>query len=78
MATDVCAVGDMLDGGSAGVLVSEPTTDAWRSSLRDVFDSPDMLQTLGMSGYKRSLDNYTVDAMADAYESAIGDVLERR
>ncbi|GAC47045.1 glycosyltransferase [Gordonia aichiensis] len=77
IATDVCAVGDMLDEGDAGVLVPEPTVDAWRSVLRRIFEDPSQLTTLSANGFKRCLANYTVDAMADAYEEAITGLLER-
>lgn len=74
MATGVCAVPDMLDNGAAGFVVPEPTVESWYDALRDTMRNREMLKTVGDAGYKRSLDNYTVDAMADAYELAIAEV----
>lgn len=74
MATDVCSVSDMLDGGSAGYLVGEPTVGAWAAALTDVLSAPDRLPAMGAAGRDRMAQHYTVDTMADAYEAAIESV----
>lgn len=74
IATDVCSVGDILDHGKAGIVVSEPTVAAWRHSLVEAFSSREALSALGDRGYDRAFEQYTIDAMADAYEAAIGAV----
>lgn len=69
-ASAVCAVPDMLDGGAAGALVRDVTVEGWRSALRELLSHPQDWAALGDSGFERMLEHYTVEAMADAYESA--------
>lgn len=77
MATSVCAVPDMLDHGRAGLLVDRPDVTAWQTALAQVLADPSPLATFAQAGFERMRANYTVAAMADAYESAIDDALAR-
>ncbi|GAC67484.1 glycosyltransferase [Gordonia soli] len=74
VATAVCSVPDMLDEGRAGFLVGEPTVEAWRSRLAEVLTDRRRLVEVGARGRDRMAAEYTVDAMADAYETAIAEV----
>ncbi|NMO02898.1 glycosyltransferase [Gordonia sp. TBRC 11910] len=74
MATDVCSVPDILDDGAAGFIVPEPSVDAWAAALTDVLSHPERLPAVGAAGRARMAQQYTVDAMADAYEAAIDGV----
>ncbi len=78
ISTDVCAVGDMLDGGSAGILVPEANVEQWRAGLTYAMADRERLTALGDKGYQRCSALYTVDAMADAYENAIDATLSAR
>ncbi|MFD4368328.1 glycosyltransferase [Rhodococcus sp. NPDC058521] len=70
IASSVCAVPDMLDGGRAGRLVEPITVAAWRTALADVLQQPEALPELGEAGFSRMSEKYTIEAMADAYEEA--------
>lgn len=70
-ASAVCAVPDMLDDGAAGALVREVTVEGWRDALRALLSRPGDWAALGEKGFARMSAHYTVEAMADAYESAI-------
>jgi glycosyltransferase involved in cell wall biosynthesis len=74
-ASAVCAVGDVLDDGRAGVLVDDVTVDGWRAALDDALRHRETWHELGQLGFERMRKLYTVEAMADAYESAIAAVL---
>jgi len=74
IASASCAVPDMLDHGSAGIVVDDVTVDGWRSALADLFARQADLQPMADRGYERMRELYTIEAMADAYEHAIGEV----
>lgn len=74
VASAVCAVPDMLDEGRAGVLVGAVTVGGWREALRDLLARPQEWTELGDRGFERMRENYTVEAMADAYEAAFSAV----
>lgn len=78
LSTAVCAVGDMLDGGNAGILVPAATVEDWRAGLVTAMADRERLTVLGDKGFERCSALYTVDAMADAYEHAIDTVLADR
>ncbi|CAM3450787.1 glycosyltransferase [Kibdelosporangium persicum] len=67
----VGSVPDLLDNGRAGVLVEPVTAAAWAAALRPILEQPARLEPLAAAGAKRAAELYTVDAMADAYETAI-------
>jgi glycosyltransferase involved in cell wall biosynthesis/GT2 family glycosyltransferase len=73
-ASAVCAVGDMLDGGRAGILVEDVSVAGWRAALDDALRHTQTWNDLGEKGFERMQTLYTVEAMADAYESAIAAV----
>jgi glycosyltransferase involved in cell wall biosynthesis len=75
MASATCAVPDMLDHGRAGIVVDDVTVQGWRSALTSVLDDPARLPALADRGLARMRDHYTIEAMADAYEHAITEVL---
>jgi len=75
VASSVCATPDMLDHGRAGELVEPITVEAWRSSLRNLLSDTSTWPTQGLAGYKRMRSEYTIEAMADAYEKAFDSVL---
>lgn len=72
LATPVGAIPDILDHGRAGHLTTGNSPDDWEATLRWLFaqDRQDLL-ALGMAGFDRTAERYTVEAMADAYESVI-------
>lgn len=70
MASAVCAVPDVLDGGRAGILV-EPTSEAaWRAALAGVLADPARLEPLARAGWERVNAAYTTEIMVDAYDTA--------
>lgn len=73
-ASAVCAVPDMLDGGDAGFLVDDISVAGWRAALDSALRHTDSWHGLGEKGFQRMAERYTVEAMADAYENAIGAV----
>ncbi len=75
MASATCAVPDMLDHGRAGIVVDDVTVQGWRHALAAVLDDPAGLPALADRGLSRMRDHYTIEAMADAYENAITEVL---
>ncbi|SMC92532.1 glycosyltransferase [Kibdelosporangium aridum] len=70
----VGSVPDLLDNGSAGVLVETVTAAAWATALRPIIEEPARLTPLAAAGARRAAELYTVDAMTDAYETAIAAV----
>ncbi|MCA2243968.1 MULTISPECIES: glycosyltransferase [Mycobacterium] len=74
-ASAICAVPEMLDFGEAGFLVEPVSVSGWREHLTRIMADPDALPSVGQRGYERMRKHYTVEAMADAYLSAIGAVL---
>ncbi|GAA1084023.1 glycosyltransferase [Tsukamurella spumae] len=77
VASAVCAVPDMLDDGAAGALVHDITVDGWREALRALLSHPDEWAALGDRGFARMREQYTVEAMADAYEAAFAEATVR-
>lgn len=75
IASASCAVPDMLDHGAAGLVVDDVTVEGWRAALIDLFDRRDDLPAMADRGFERMRDLYTIEAMADAYEVAIAEVL---
>lgn len=73
-ASAVCAVPDMLDHGRAGFLVPEPDVESWSDSLKSILAEPHRLPSVGTAGRDRMAERYTVDAMVDAYESALTEI----
>jgi glycosyltransferase involved in cell wall biosynthesis len=72
----VCAIGDMLDGGRAGFLVNDISVSGWRTVLEAALREIETWNQLGERGFERMREVYTIEAMADAYESAIAAVVE--
>ncbi|GAB3133845.1 hypothetical protein GCM10027289_24420 [Tsukamurella serpentis] len=70
IASAVCAVPDMLDDGRAGTLVTDITVDGWREALRRMLSHTQRWNELGERGFERMSRQYTVEAMADAYQVA--------
>ncbi len=75
IASASCAVPDMLDHGAAGIVVDDITVDGWRRALADLFDRRGELPGLADRGFERMREHYTIDAMADGYESAIRETM---
>jgi glycosyltransferase involved in cell wall biosynthesis len=75
-ASAVCSVGDMLDGGRAGILVEDISAAGWRAALDAALRQPDTWQSMGDRGFERMSTHYTIEAMADAYETALAAVFE--
>jgi glycosyltransferase involved in cell wall biosynthesis len=71
LASSVGSVPDLLDNGRAGVLIEPVTVAAWATALRPIIDDPTRLTGLAAAGARRAAELYTVDAMTDAYETAI-------
>ena len=71
LSSAVGSVPDMLDNGRTGVLVEPVTAAAWAAALRTVIEEPTRLTALAAAGARRAAELYTVDAMTDAYETAI-------
>lgn len=71
VASAVGSVPDLLDNGRAGVLVEPVTAAAWAAELRPLAEDPNRLTDLAAAGVRRAAELYTVDAMTDAYETAI-------
>ncbi|MBU9766756.1 glycosyltransferase [Mycobacterium sp. TNTM28] len=70
-ASAVCSVADMLDGGRAGFLVEDISVAGWRTALDAALRDLSGWKELGDSGFRRMVERYTIEAMADAYETAI-------
>jgi glycosyltransferase involved in cell wall biosynthesis len=70
-------VPDLLDNGNAGILVDPVTTEAWTEALRPLPHQQQRLAELAAAGARRAARRYTVEAMADAYESAFAETLSR-
>ena len=77
VASASCAVPDMLDHGAAGIVVDDVTVAGWQRAITEVFDRRDDLPDLADRGFERMRHHYTIEAMADGYESAIAAVLDR-
>ncbi|HEY4022056.1 MAG TPA: glycosyltransferase [Pseudonocardiaceae bacterium] len=77
VASAVGCVPDLLDNGDAGILVDPVTTEAWTEALRPLPHQQQRLADLAEAGARRAARRYTVEAMADAYESAIAETLSR-
>jgi glycosyltransferase involved in cell wall biosynthesis/GT2 family glycosyltransferase len=75
VASAVGSVPDLLDNGLAGVLIEPVTVEAWAAALRPIIEEPNRLRTLAAAGARRAAELYTVDAMTDAYETAIAAAL---
>lgn len=75
LSSAVGSVPDLVDNGRAGVLVDPVSVDAWATALRNVIDEPNRLAGLAAAGARRAAELYTVDAMTDAYETAIAAAL---
>jgi glycosyltransferase involved in cell wall biosynthesis/GT2 family glycosyltransferase len=75
VASAVGCVPDLLDNGRAGVLVEPVTVRAWAAVLRPIIEDPTRLTALAAAGARRAANLYTVDAMTDAYETAIAAAL---
>ncbi len=75
VASAVGSVPDVLDNGAAGVLVEPVTMEAWATALRPIIEEPTRLGPLAAAGARRAAELYTVDAMTDAYETAIAAAL---
>jgi glycosyltransferase involved in cell wall biosynthesis len=71
VASAVGSIPDILDGGRAGILVEPVTVEAWSAALRPILVDPSPLAELAKAGVQRANEQYTVDAMTDAYEAAI-------
>ncbi len=71
VASGVCAVPDMLDEGAAGTVVTQLDVAGWRAALRALLSAPESWEAMGDKGFERMRANYTIEAMADAYEAAI-------
>jgi hypothetical protein len=65
----------MLDGGRAGILVDDVSVEGWRGALDTALRHTEDWNELGERGFCRMRKFYTVEAMADAYESAIAAAL---
>ena len=77
VASAVGCVPDLLDNGKAGILVDPVTTEAWADALRPLPHEQDRLAELAAAGARRAARLYTVEAMANAYESAFMETLTR-
>jgi GT2 family glycosyltransferase/glycosyltransferase involved in cell wall biosynthesis len=77
IASAVGCVPDLLDNGRAGILVDPVTVEAWADALRPLPHEQDRLAELAMAGARRAARLYTVEAMANAYESAFMETLTR-
>jgi glycosyltransferase involved in cell wall biosynthesis len=75
LASAVGSVPDLLDNGLAGVLIEPVTVGAWAAALRPIIEEPNRLKALAEAGARRAAELYTVDAMTDAYETAIAAAL---
>jgi len=69
------AVNGVLDEG-AGLLVIDNSVEGWRTAIGSALRQVDKWKAMGEKGFERMNALYTVDAMADAYESAIAAVSE--
>jgi len=78
MAAASGSVPEMLDHGSAGVVVDPLTVAAWSEALGEALDDRTRLARLGAAGRARALELYTDTAMVDAYERAFVRVLGHR
>ncbi len=77
IASASCAVPDLLDHGAAGLVVDDVTVEGWRRALVDLFDRRADLPELADRGFERMREHYTIDAMADGYESAFRETMPR-
>lgn len=77
IASASCAVPDLLDHGAAGLVVDDVTVDGWRRALVELFDRRADLPELADRGFERMREHYTIDAMADGYESAFRETMPR-
>ncbi|GAA1081829.1 glycosyltransferase [Tsukamurella conjunctivitidis] len=76
VASSVCAVPDMLDGGRAGALVDDISVAGWTAALDDLLPRPETWREMGEHGFARMRERYTIEAMADAYERAFDGIAE--
>jgi glycosyltransferase involved in cell wall biosynthesis/GT2 family glycosyltransferase len=74
-ASAVCSVGELLDDGRAGILVRDASVEEWRAALDTALRNTETWNDLGDKGFEQMQTRYSVEAMADAYESAITAVL---
>ncbi len=74
-ASAVYAVPEMLDFGKAGFVVEPISVAGWRDHLSRILAEPEALPSMGLRGYERMQEHYTVEAMTDAYVDAIKAVM---
>ncbi|MGX9296188.1 glycosyltransferase [Tsukamurella paurometabola] len=75
-ASAVGAIPAMLNDGAAGRLVWDITVDGWRAELIDLLAHPEAWPESGDRGFQWMRANYSIEAMADGYETAFAGVLE--
>ncbi|HJP79053.1 MAG TPA: glycosyltransferase [Pseudonocardiaceae bacterium] len=77
IASAVGCVPDLLDNGRAGILVEPVTAETWTEALRPLPHEQERLAGLAAAGARRAARLYTVEAMANAYETAFMESLTR-
>ncbi|CAM3357705.1 Glycosyl transferase family 1 [Tsukamurella hominis] len=75
VASAVGAIPEILAHGEAGRLVEDVSVAGWRAAMTDLLAHPQDWRALGDRGFERVRANYSVEAMADAYEAAFDGVL---
>lgn len=66
-------VTDLIEDGRDGFLCSSPEEYAQRAVM--LFDNPILAKKLGETGYRKTMEQYTWDAVADRVEKVIGEIL---
>lgn len=67
VATRVAASPELLDEGSAGLLISPRDPDALATALRQLVDKPELRKLLSQAGRQRIEDRYGIGSMVESY-----------
>jgi glycosyltransferase involved in cell wall biosynthesis len=76
VAYDVGAVGDMVEDGQTGFLVSPGAPELMASKLAQLTSDSDLRRALGAAGQRRYLERWDAELMVERYATVIRDLAE--
>lgn len=71
VALDVGAVGDMVEDGQTGFLVSPGAPELMASKLAQLIGDPDLRRAMGTAGERRYLESWDAELMVERYATVI-------
>ena len=72
VATDAAGIPELIVNGETGVLVPPGDPNAMAAALARLIDDPDLRQQLGLAGYQRVRNNFSLEAGIDALAARFG------